>query len=72
MIHFPILRLVNSLFGFLPTAGGNVAWSMREPVALAVSFVLTFAAAIVLYLWVEKPFMVLSRNLLRKKTPAAV
>ncbi|MEK0450589.1 MAG: hypothetical protein RL088_2857 [Verrucomicrobiota bacterium] len=72
MIHFPILRLVNSLFGFLPTAGGNVAWSIKEPVALAVSFILTFSAAIVLYLGVEKPFMVLSRNLLRKKTPATV
>jgi peptidoglycan/LPS O-acetylase OafA/YrhL len=72
MIHFPILRMVNALFGFAPTAGGKVEWTFREPAALFVSFVITSAAAIALYLAVEKPFMILSRNLLRKPKPVAV
>lgn len=72
LIHFPILRMVNALYGFKPTAGGEVAWTLREPLALATSFVITSAAAVLLYLIVEKPFMMLSRNLLRRpKTVAA-
>ncbi len=70
MIHFPILRLVNALYGFSPTAGRSVEWTVREPLALATSFVLTSLAAVALYLAVEKPFMMLSRNLLRR--PASV
>ena len=70
MIHFPILRLVNALYGFAPTAGRSVEWTVREPLALATSFILTSLAAVALYLAVEKPFMMLSRNLLRR--PASV
>ncbi len=70
LIHFPILRIVNALFGFPPNTGGNIEWTVREPLALATSFVITSAAAVLLYLTIEKPFMMLSRNLLRR--PKAV
>ena len=70
LIHFPILRLVNALFGFPPNTGGNIEWTLREPLALATSFVITSAAAVLLYLTIEKPFMMLSRNLIRR--PKAV
>ena len=66
LIHFPVLRLVNALFGFAPNTGGNLEWTLREPLALATTFVITSAAAILLYLTIEKPFMVLSRNFLRR------
>jgi peptidoglycan/LPS O-acetylase OafA/YrhL len=68
LVHFPILRLVNRLFGFAPTAGGAVVWTWREPLALATSFLLATCAAILLYLAVEKPFMLFSRALLRRRT----
>lgn len=64
LIHFPILRMVNAIFGFAPTAGGAVAWTWREPVAFATSFVVTFIAAVVLYMLIEKPFMNFSRKLI--------
>lgn len=67
LIHFPVLRLVNSLFGFAPTAGGAVVWTWREPIAFATSFFLASSVAILLYLGVEKPFMLLSRALLRRR-----
>ncbi len=70
LIHFPVLRIVNALFGFAPTAGGKVEWTFLEPLALAMSFVLTSLAAVALYLVVEKPFMVLSRNFLRRPPSA--
>lgn len=70
LIHFPILRMVNALFGFSSIAGAQVAWSWREPVALATSFVLRSIAAVLLYLAVEKPFMMMSRSFLKRRVPA--
>ena len=72
LIHFPILRMVNALYGFKSVAGGEVAWTLREPLALVTSFVVTSAAAVLLYLTIEKPFMMLSRNLLRRPKAGAV
>jgi peptidoglycan/LPS O-acetylase OafA/YrhL len=67
LIHFPVIRIVNWLFGFLPTSGANIQWTSAEPIACILSFIITFAVAAVLYLLVEKPFMMMSRNLLRRK-----
>jgi peptidoglycan/LPS O-acetylase OafA/YrhL len=69
LIHFPILRLTNAAFGLPPTAGGAIAWTWREPAAFASSFILTSLVAVVLYLVVEKPFMMMSRNFLKRRVP---
>ncbi len=74
LIHFPMIRFANWLYGLPPMAGGVVEWSLREPLAWITGFILTFPVAIALYLFVEKPFMTMSRRLVttRPNTPQAV
>ena len=70
LIHFPVLRLSNWLTGLPAKAGADVSWTMAEPAGLVLSFVLTAVAASALYLAVERPFMLISRNMIQKRREA--
>ena len=67
LIHFPVLRFSNWLIGLPSNAGADVAWSLKEPLAWATSFIITGAAASVLYLAVERPFMMMSQNIINQR-----
>jgi peptidoglycan/LPS O-acetylase OafA/YrhL len=70
LIHFPMIRAMNALFGLPPISGGQLAWTVREPLAFITGFALSYIVAIALYLCVEKPFMAMSRRFVMK-TPKA-
>lgn len=72
LLHFIVINTINHLFGYSwSPAKVNAPWEAIEPLRLALSFGVTFFVAIASYLWIEKPFMIFSRNLLRSPNRVA-